>query len=1174
MPYTNESDLMGRDAPNSTATELCFNPPNGPFGAGNAVTGNIDKRGDEDWIIIELSERMKYTINVKTMHTMDSDDDDVNDSGGLTDSVLKIMDAKGNVILENDDIDARKGNLMSELEFTPEAGSGTQKYYISVSGYTGNPGATNIGEYTVEVKEEAVLPVGAGETITVAEGMEDKAHKLVGDNLNNKITGGNKDDTIDGMGGNDELNGGAGNDLLIGGKGGDKLSGGSGDMDTISYTGSAAGVSINLLAGSASGGDAEGDEIVDNRRTDDRIENVQGSEHDDSITGNREMNMLWGLGGNDDLDGGEDNDTLHGGDGDDMLNGADGDDTLEGGYGADMLTGGDGMDWASYASSMMGVTVRLHSQQAMGGDAEGDTFVGMTTAEYTDEDGDDHEMMLPDIYHLRGSANDDILAGDFRDNMIEGGAGNDRIYGGPNTVGDGTGDDSNADMLYGQAGDDHIFGGKGDDHLYGGTGDDRLWGNGGADTYYGGAGSDMIYANEMDTVINGWVMTPPDDNGSPQTEAVGDPGAVDTVSYEKMEDGVERSLGVSAVTNPQGITITNIENLIGSQGDDTLGGSDGVDNVIEGGEGGDRLEGGTQGMVGDTLSYASSDDWVRVTLVADAQAETSRGHASGDNATGFENVTGSAYDDDITGDAGNNVLRGLDGDDELVGGTGADTLEGGAGADELDGGVARSDDNEAGDTLSYAHSDAGVHVNLATARVSGGHADGDTIATVETDHDNDDTETSTVSEDDRTDDIEVSTFENVTGSMYHDRLTGDYRMNVLNGMGGNDVIKGLDGWDMLTGGPGADRLEGGESGARVAVADNPNTDEDETVSALAEDVDWAVYRHAKGGVTVNLHTGMGEGGDAMGDELVGIELVWGSNDEESGDTFIASDGADLIHGDLGSDTVSYEASDMGVTVALNAQFDDNTWDGDPMDVVITADTATATNGLGLPDEDLAPAVPMRGEDGAVLDLTQEGVTVEDNVNGAAGDRLGGIENLTGSNHADHLTGDGGANTLKGGGGDDQLFGSGNTPGEGNDKLYGGDGDDMLTVTSSGMNELHGGNGDDTITGGGGVDTINGGAGDDQMTGNGGADIFVFSPGDGDGDDIITDFTAGEDKINLRALRITKSDLEKEGVIDEFGDYVRIDLRDFGGGTIMLGGETELEDVFVGGAIVEGVFMIV
>ena len=78
--------------------------------------------------------------------------------------------------------------------------------------------------------------------------------------------------------------------------------------------------------------------------------------------------------------------------------------------------------------------------------------------------------------------------------------------------------------------------------------------------------------------------------------------------------------------------------------------------------------------------------------------------------------------------------------------------------------------------------------------------------------------------------------------------------------------------------------------------------------------DWAAYRSAKDvGVTVNLNTGRGTAGDAMGDTLKGIELVWGSKQD---DTFIASAGTDTIHGDGGSDTVSYEASKHGVNVVL------------------------------------------------------------------------------------------------------------------------------------------------------------------------------------------------------------------------------------------------------------------
>ena len=96
-------------------------------------------------------------------------------------------------------------------------------------------------------------------------------------------------------------------------------------------------------------------------------------------------------------------------------------------------------------------------------------------------------------------------------------------------------------------------------------------------------------------------------------------------------------------------TITNIENIVGSDYDDTLTGDD-QDNVIEGGAGSDTLDGGAGAGVPDTLSYENSDDWVRVTLLNDTAATTSRGHARGDTATGFENVTGSAYDDELTGD--------------------------------------------------------------------------------------------------------------------------------------------------------------------------------------------------------------------------------------------------------------------------------------------------------------------------------------------------------------------------------------------------------------------------------------------------------------------------------------------------------------------------------------------
>ncbi|WP_419737540.1 hypothetical protein [Pseudomonas sp. COR18] len=50
---------------------------------------------------------------------------------------------------------------------------------------------------------------------------------------------------------------------------------------------------------------------------------------------------------------------------------------LDGGAGADVLNGGAGTDTASYANSTAGVTVNLVTGTGVGGDAQGDTLMGI-----------------------------------------------------------------------------------------------------------------------------------------------------------------------------------------------------------------------------------------------------------------------------------------------------------------------------------------------------------------------------------------------------------------------------------------------------------------------------------------------------------------------------------------------------------------------------------------------------------------------------------------------------------------------------------------------------------------------------------------------------------------------------------------------------------------------------
>jgi hypothetical protein len=73
---------------------------------------------------------------------------------------------------------------------------------------------------------------------------------------------------------------------LSGGPGADLLDGGGG-TDTADYASSSAGVTVNLLSGTGSGGDAQGD-------TFNSIENVVGSALNDTLTGSNTANMLEG----------------------------------------------------------------------------------------------------------------------------------------------------------------------------------------------------------------------------------------------------------------------------------------------------------------------------------------------------------------------------------------------------------------------------------------------------------------------------------------------------------------------------------------------------------------------------------------------------------------------------------------------------------------------------------------------------------------------------------------------------------------------------------------------------------------------------------------------------------------------------------------------------------------
>ncbi|WP_321363410.1 calcium-binding protein [uncultured Celeribacter sp.] len=120
--------------------------------------------------------------------------------------------------------------------------------------------------------------------------------------------------------------------------------------------------------------------------------------------------------------------------------------------------------------------------------------------------------------------------------------------------------------------------------------------------------------------------------------------------------------------------------------------------------------------------------------------------------------------------------------------------------------------------------------------------------------------------------------------------------------------------------------------------------------------------------------------------------------------------------------------------------------------------------------------------------------------------LGGDDTLLGYDGADLINGGSGADTIYSGAGDDVLRGADGYDtidgGGDNDTLYGGNHDDIL----------QGGSGNDTLYGQADDDRIDGGLGNDDLYGGTGADTFVLAGTFGD--DVIHDFTDGEDLIDL------------------------------------------------------------
>ena len=134
--------------------------------------------------------------------------------------------------------------------------------------------------------------------------------------------------------------------------------------------------------------------------------------------------------------------------------------------------------------------------------------------------------------------------------------------------------------------------------------------------------------------------------------------------------------------------------------------------------------------------------------------------------------------------------------------------------------------------------------------------------------------------------------------------------------------------------------------------------------------------------------------------------------------------------------------------------------------------------------------------------------------GSAADLIIGGEGsdfLNGGRGRDILNGGNGADTITGGAGRDILNG-----GNGSDTLEGGNLQDIING-GNGNDILNGGRGRDILNGGNGADTLNGSRARDVLSGGSDSDTFVFKRPDIGERDLITDFTIGEDVIDVSQI---------------------------------------------------------
>ncbi|WP_306297042.1 calcium-binding protein [Nostoc sp. C052] len=462
---------------------------------------------------------------------------------------------------------------------------------------------------------------------------------------NNTLNGGAGDDTLraEYSTGNNLLSGGDGNDSLYvspsspdtspsylitqtvdGGKGDDLLS--------IDYSNATGGITSTFNATTNIGSITAGTYRV-NYKNIERL-NISGTAYNDNIVGNNG------------------NDTLSTGNG--------GNDTIDGGKGDDVLS-------IDYSNATGGITSTFNATTNIGSITAGTYRVNYKNIERLNITGTAYNDNI-----VGSNGNDTLSTGNGGNDTIDGGKGDDVLsidYSSPTrgitstfnaTTNSGSITEGTYRVNYKNIERLNISSTAYNDNIVGSNGNDTLsTGNGGNDTIDGGKGDDLLSINYSPERVTSTF------------NATTNIGSITGAGYRVNYKNIER-LNISG--SPYN------DNIVGSNGNDTLSTGNGGNDTIDGGNGNDYL-----------------------TIIS---------HTSGNNL-----LSGGDGNDTLSASSasGNNTLNGGNGNDYLTGGNGNDSLIGGAGVDTF----AFNSFNEGLDTI-YDFNATNEVIQISAANFGGG----------------------------------------------------------------------------------------------------------------------------------------------------------------------------------------------------------------------------------------------------------------------------------------------------------------------------------------------------------------------------------------------------------------------------------------------------------------------